>query len=931
MTHVRATAVNGTLDWVPDEILSGDANPLRVGLPLAYNFMQAMSAVRERDRDAVMTPVDLTSPEKQASLQAAYYGLSARANLALRTAASNTSEPPPIEEYVDAVLGTSASGAPVRKRQVGATADSGAAVYIESNSPGVVRTKAMARAILQLRNRLSAADVTQVVMNAIDRQLASMPILYDVVTEQDAQGYTVTRNTLTTQKLFEEEYQRSLDVKTATSMNTDLKLSLMRVVHGGARIMTGTYRVLGAFSEAIAMGDTSAAGLKRSTAEVPLRLVTAFATGMGGLWRVGLEMLSGRAYANATGAVYGTPPISTSVVWELAGGSNAARVARMATVSQRDPGYAAWTSELAQQPTSFWDRMAKTQALTRVMNTFRSRMAGLASLRQSLAVATPSVRAQKLQRLHQLWVNFAPLAPANFDAAGIRIYRGANVTIDPALCRSDNLDLCQQCFFVDQFYGFYLQQAELPLDFFMSSSPQPVQRLDYVIADYLDTRNYLLDRSIPVRVGNSPVNDVRFPSYTRPSVNYIDDPIPNKIGFSDAQPLIDDTMAFINTIIGQTNLLDSTPIYNGVALADVAPESRFPAAGLPAKVSVDLDSFAGWALSQPSPLLRAVGHLSSSAAAGPSTAGGLHASSTTTDFFITLIGWLDYIYKLVLKCDRYDEFSGMSIRFSIGQAILINIVIAVILLAISIYSPTAASFIVSFTGVGLFTLVASITMSLSLNWSLGCAPAIPPALVTKAGIHFITEVFWPKCPVWGAGLVLQADYNNSNCNSCSNWQNYFEVGNCRRDFGWSTPLDAPVFLLLQLAPSWLTYLRTPSNMPFPLSAFIGSSFVQQWLSRWDGVDFAGNRVLYSGHWTCSFIFLVFTIAALFFVAVLLKFAPVFATAKLLFLIADFIIRSAAYFVFASGYLLYAMLIVAPRLINLRIAKLVRYEQQFSSK
>jgi hypothetical protein len=88
------------------------------------------------------------------------------------------------------------------------------------------------------------------------------------------------------------------------------------------------------------------------------------------------------------------------------------------------------------------------------------------------------------------------------------------------------------------------------------------------------------------------------------------------------------------------------------------------------------------------------------------------------------------------------------------------------------------------------------------------------------------------------------------------------VPNCNRDLGWQvrpsflslsqnlasrpqTPIDVPVFLLHEWAPSWLAFVQNANNFFFPLNALVSSPTLQSWLHRWDAVDLSTDPVAYS--------------------------------------------------------------------------------------
>lgn len=479
-------------------------------------------------------------------------------------------------------------------------------------------------------------------------------------------------------------------------------------------------------------------------------------------------------------------------------------------------------------------------------------------------------------------------------------------------CLSGVPELCQQCYGLDKFVG-YVELAVLRLvGYFASIAAQYWNTLSYAYDEFRSTQDYLTNTSIPLRVGNSPSLPAEFPDPDHSVLDYFDDPLP-KVGFTDIADL---TSATWNFFSGAFPSLTDPSTWNLAITATGNTTASAPSQGLVSAMLAEGEIMYAqqsrmWAtnhtyrasrpkplrpaftmenavlpavMQQLAPVVQAGGWLAVHAWSAATTATTISdvaaiGISAITSLKDAALQWIELFFFWFISCDYNHDLDGTQLRVSLTIGAFIGGILGITISAVLSQVPVVGPFILSFiSGSSYILLALGLILSVSTNWSLLCAPALPQVLWSKLLVHTVTEVWTAQCLVVGAGLANER-YLNTECRSCARWQaGQWSFASPREDLGWTGFADPVVFPLKQWAPGLLDTARDPAQWGFPMRLFIASDLWQEWTHRWDSVDMS-NRITYRQQWTAWGISLVVVVMVLPFVVALLAFEPTFAFVK----------------------------------------------------
>jgi hypothetical protein len=275
------------------------------------------------------------------------------------------------------------------------------------------------------------------------------------------------------------------------------------------------------------------------------------------------DIVSGRAAAKAAGVAN----VSTKINWVAS--TNYSNYGRYMLATS-------WgkTIQVAARPPSVpgYQGVSSTPFFASVSE----RLTAAWQLRQEIATTTNPVATQLAQRLglvasavRDTWfrvhVQHQPLIPSPTPASIARSIRVSPANTPPlppfpptpgngTHCLTNFTTLCTYCWALDQFTGYAILSVELPVGFFANTAQPDFNQAQALYSDYYNITAYLAQENGTAIVGNSSANPVRFPALNVSAWAYIDDNIPGKIGFTDLQPLINETITFIKSLFGNITL-----------------------------------------------------------------------------------------------------------------------------------------------------------------------------------------------------------------------------------------------------------------------------------------------------------------------------------------------------------------------------------------
>lgn len=936
---MRNGAAPGTMDWVPSYAFTAASNPLVSWAPTIVRGIHGANAQSERWRDAHYTAVVLASPEYQSSLLNAYGP--ARVALVQRTL-DNGGVPPPIDDYVAAMYPSDRSPTS-RKRGVSA-----------AGGGGDEGTLSLGRLFSLATDRVRT-DLVPTVFQTMDARTASLPPVLRLIDGRD---------TATTAAQLRDEGQSfgetAAMVRVAPTM-------VGRIINSGYSLGRNIYVTGSTLSSVQAeMANTFAASKKRGVVYPPVRFyytarqspivrraalesgslmgvpsvaMNILRQGLNGMLNISHDMWTGRAHLNATNTDTRNP-IVTTVQFQLANrqpapgtGTTPGIQQQLAASFLQSPSAASLPPDVKAvlmaaatppaPPPTRWDRFLGPQFTARIATTYSS----VWSLMQKM-VATTNVASIPLhERSRRLGIVWHATRAALENVTALFTQSVGASDIDPNACYST--ELCQQCYFVDQLFGYWLLFIATAIHFYTGVGGARFEAsLPYMQADFIALRDRLQDPNAVAFFGDSALNPARWPYRTRSNWGIFGDTLPNKLRFSDLQDLVDTTSNFfldlfvnydyfnpnplaVTTIASTTNVSAATANFQTAAYRAGIPKalphgtwSTLDVFGglmslvLPSPASVRDNLVASGTFSVPLPVLGITlrGNLTMMVEARDR----VRSSSTGSDLFALAKAWAEWIYDQFFYCGWGREFDGSLVRFSLGEILIGVGAIVALFIVVAAAFPEVTSVLGTTGGMVGIVIVLGTAFSLATGWSLFCFTAFPPIVLTHMLPHFLTDQILPECPLPLSGLINEPDYDNTNCNSCPRWQGgTFTVPNCARNLGWQYPTDVIVFLLQQLAPSWLASLQDATQWPFPISTLLGSATAQLYLHHWDGVDVSGNDVVFSQQWTCAIgVILLVTIGLLAVIIVLLTLSPVQAAIRAAFRLFAWLLMTGVQFTIA---------------------------------
>ena len=796
------------LSWLPTQALSThDGGLLGTWIPLAFDSVHAFNAQQQSWRDTQYTSDVRNSVDYQARMTQEFGP--DRAKWAAQGGAPN------MALYAESSLN---GGASSRKRQVGSAPPS---------PQRIQRVTAMAETIQFLAAGLNQNFPAMYQAKLQTRMAALPPLPVLVVADTQVANTGVYESTSTGNMGF---------------MPDTNQTSLQSITTSADRAM---HTVLNIVSQSLTPTPDPFTGSKKrgfgenapSIGLVPYLMTT----GVANFWTTARELMTGKAVQNATGARGGA---KTIVPWKLANPTAA---------SMPD-------AEKNRRYNAAWNLFAGNHMLKRYRDrndALRAWSTKLAAISASDTTGRIGMRSKRMSELGQL-----------FHAT----FRGDALALS-ALGTADLIgDICNRCLILCAYISYHTIAANITLSFYTNShAARPEATVQYLIDDFDTVTETLFNSTKYVIIGNSPLNPARFPSPVRAAFNYIDDPVTNKIGLTDVQPLVDRTVALWNSLIGDLSLNDSPGISSafvrsaatvstGMRAGMTAADRRArvlervkSASALPRTTSSSLFEVKSMVID---PGLAAAKKVAAAMAAfrasstSPANGSLTAAAFDWADAGTLAVDWGAFALNAFIFCSWNSELDGSGIRFSLFVGGLIFAVPVALLLGLAIVIPTVGNVVFSLSG-GMGILVyAGLVLSYTAGWSLLCAPALPTPIWTVQLMYLLFNQIFSPCNWAMDGGVMSDEYDNTNCYSCDTWRSGEFAFIWPPDLGWTTPFDPIVFPFRQFDFPMLQTWRNPANYIWPFSSLIGSQTVQEQLTKWDNVEMSKitDPLVYSWHW-----------------------------------------------------------------------------------
>ena len=424
--------------------------------------------------------------------------------------------------------------------------------------------------------------------------------------------------------------------------------------------------------------------------------------------------------------------------------------------------------------------------------------------------------------------------------------------------------LCDSCLGLDQTVG-YSVGAALALVAHLNATATDEVSFRTSLANYNTLSDYLQNKSAPAILGDSPLLPARYPWRDHDNWRILGDPTPNKLRFHDVEDLATATYNYFVDRLGETSAgatLDSFLTSSTTPLGPIVVNSSRARTGRSFNdVAADtLDAFL------PSLMHLRPARLNASTALGraglvtlPDRAGLVRFSSSssstsstsTTTLFDLGYAWFHFFFYSAISCDYSSELDGSTKRHSVGEVVF-GVLIVSLALALLVSYLLPAPWLVLLGGTG--TLFGMLLLLLGwwaiYDWSILCLPAAPLGFGDDA-LYFVSFTLLTRC--MGGGFVDQAEYNNSNCAACSNWQDnvwtvpdFAAPPDSGAKFGFEDLSYNIIFTLRWLWPSALTYLRTTGTTLPIIGGILSSDLVQARIERFGNLDLSqATTVAYS--------------------------------------------------------------------------------------
>jgi hypothetical protein len=301
-------------------------------------------------------------------------------------------------------------------------------------------------------------------------------------------------------------------------------------------------------------------------------------------------------------------------------------------------------------------------------------------------------------------------------------------------------------------------------------------------------------------------------------------------------------------------------------------------------------------------------------------------------------GYLSLLWNEFIYCQFASELDGSNLRYSFMQVfvVLLLIVFAISLLFAAV--PSVFYFAMSFfsavgnvvgpivgflLGVALWVVIILFLIGIPTGYKALCFPTLPPIVFTSQAMQFLSLSLFPKCLIYGNGLIEQLTYTSETCAACGPWENgTWTFANCQSDLNWHVQ-DVITFALYAYWPSAYTFIQSPGNFFWPLNVIISSAAAQAYLHKWDGLDLSSTAdpFIYSAEFTCFWgVELLPSIILLELLGLLLAYGPILQLLKLLLGVAAVLLGAIFWFLIAFFATLFFIL-DAPRKLALNLDKL----------
>jgi hypothetical protein len=885
-------ASGGYLDWLGDDTLTGGIGGVITHvMPLMADVSSAQLAVSQQNVDALHGG----NPVFQQTLNETWGP--DRAALASQQGTAD------LGSYVTVVLAQQTSGGDASQKRQAATTTAGAAW---ANAQWT-RVAALAQILqAEYNDTIVNGQPHQLATNVLDQMIPLMSSLAPVPSVTDLNQVGIYNDTAG-EMLWNMTLSVNSSVQsgglTINHLNTMLASGILAV----ARFARPTPTTTRPSSLAGSPGATKKRGLLQAPAPISGLATLSASAGIlaRGLPMMVTDILSGRAAAKAAGVAN----VSTKINW-------------VATTNYSNYGKymlaSSWgkTIRVAARPSS---QPYVGFSTTPFFATLAERLTAVNLLRQQMTAATDPVATTLGERLgviaqaiRSTWTRVHTLHQPLVVTPAEQVTPGTNGTD----CLTNYTVLCEQCWALDQIVGYSILSVELPVGFFANTATPDFNTAQGMYNDFYNITAYLKQQNGTAIIGNSSANPVRFPALNTSAWAYVDDGIPGKIGFSDLQPLINETLAFIKSLFGNVTLTlgvasEAVTVLAAEASAAVlrGKTKTAPPSALRVQYEADL---AAW---QASPRLQAIrprplppeyttfvlgmrtlvtlqGYVSKFVPASVGTyltewantppnlsTRSLEASSLFQQFVDILTGWASWIFFQFISCDWGGDLLGAVMRMSLLEGLLLDVAIAVVWSFLILLFPPLLVITPSFTSATVLIVALTFAFSLSNGWAYGCTPALPAVFWSRQIMGIIVYQLFPLCPWVGPGLINEDTYTNDACTKCENWQSGMWTVASIEDLGLTGPLDVPTFFLYQFAPSWLAYFSNASNFNYPVNSIIASPSWQAWVTRWNGFNVQSDPITYSQYWTAIWLALIVWLTVVAFAVRLAQFLPVLSALK----------------------------------------------------
>lgn len=207
---------------------------------------------------------------------------------------------------------------------------------------------------------------------------------------------------------------------------------------------------------------------------------------------------------------------------------------------------------------------------------------------------------------------------------------------------------------------------------------------------------------------------------------------------------------------------------------------------------------------------------------------------------------INQVANELIFCNYTQDMTGQTRRYSVGQivAMALGVFLPGVTLMIFLFGFDPLMFVLG-SGVATFLLFGTF-MVLHGDTALFCVGF--PVQLGDSIFYSIAFNFLPKCP-WYFGALIEGEYNNDNCYLYDNIKNH-NATNCFTKEGFKDALYLLVFYLQAYAPQALNFIRTTTIPPFP-SLYSLPGFAAR-INYFNGVNLQDPDV-YSRYMNCAWL------------------------------------------------------------------------------